>query len=193
MTIPTLAHVAHALGLSSDLEAIQEISKGKTTTAPDRHSGEGLFFVSKAADIFRLESGSLVWVVDNLRGDVAVRDLDARRTGTLAVATIDLDHVRDLRSIFAEYTENHEFSKTRIVIELFTVGVRFISRSEAKRLMHGLQKFREVVLDFEGVDGVGQGFADEVFRVWAGAHPEVRLFPIHMSEAVAFMVERART
>ncbi len=67
-----------------------------------------------------------------------------------------------------------------------------MSRSEAKRLIHGLERFREVVLDFSGVDAVGQGFADEVFRVWAGAHPEVLLDPTNMNEAVAFMVERAR-
>jgi len=30
----------------------------------------------------------------------------------------------------------------------------------------GLEKFEMVVLDFKGVQMVGQGFADEVFRVW---------------------------
>jgi hypothetical protein len=57
--------------------------------------------------------------------------------------------------------------------------------------VHGLEKFREVVLDFEGVDLVGQGFADEVFRVWAQQHPDVLLIPTGMNEPVAFMVERA--
>ena len=68
----------------------------------------------------------------------------------------------------------------------------FVSRSEAKRLVRGLEKVREVVLDFQGVRLVGQGFADEVFRVWSSAHPEVRLIPVGMGEAVGFMVERAR-
>ena len=39
----------------------------------------------------------------------------------------------------------------------------------------GLERFREVVLDFAGVDAIGQGFADEVFRVWARAHAGTRL------------------
>ncbi|MCZ7599148.1 MAG: STAS-like domain-containing protein [Gammaproteobacteria bacterium] len=99
---------------------------------------------------------------------------------------------RDLRRLFDEYTEDHEFARTRTVIKLFGIGVEFVSRSEAKRLLHGLEKFREVVLDFTGVEMVGQGFADEVFRVWQREHPEVRLLPVHMSEPVAFMVERAR-
>ena len=66
-----------------------------------------------------------------------------------------------------------------------------MSRSEAKRLVSGLERFREVVLDFGGVELVGQGFADEVFRVWASQHPDITLIPIAMSPPVAFMVERA--
>ena len=53
-----------------------------------------------------------------------------------------------------------------------------------------LADFR-VTLDFEGVAIVGQGFADEVFRVWSRQHPEVLLIPSAMNEPVAFMVERA--
>ena len=66
-----------------------------------------------------------------------------------------------------------------------------MSRSEAGRLVSGLERFREVVIDFGGVELVGQGFADEVFRVWAKDHPDVALIPTAMSEVVAFMVERA--
>jgi len=66
-----------------------------------------------------------------------------------------------------------------------------VSRSQARRLVSGLERFREVVLDFRGVELVGQGFADEVFRVWARQHLEVALIPIAMSPPVAFMVERA--
>jgi hypothetical protein len=72
------------------------------------------------------------------------------------------------------------------------VGERFVSRSEAKRLLHGMEKFEEVVLDFRGVQSVGQGFADEVLRVWSRAHPGTRLIPEHMNDAVRFMVESAR-
>jgi hypothetical protein len=79
-----------------------------------------------------------------------------------------------------------------LVVKLFQYGVRFVSRSEAKRLLVGLEKFREVVVDFAGVEGIGQGFADEVFRVWAASHPETRLSAENMTSPVGFMVERAR-
>jgi len=78
-------------------------------------------------------------------------------------------------------------------IVLSDSGRRLITRSEAKRLVIGLERFREVLLDFAGVDEVGQGFADEVFRVWARTHPETRLMPTRMNEPVAFMVQRAIT
>ncbi len=98
---------------------------------------------------------------------------------------------RYLTGVFAEYTRDFEFTRTRMVIRLFAIGTEFVSRSQARRLVGGLERFREVVLDFGGVELVGQGFADEVFRVWAKQHPEVALIPIAMSPPVAFMVERA--
>ena len=70
--------------------------------------------------------------------------------------------------------------------------MRFVPRSEARRLLRNLDRFREVILDFQGVEGVGQGFADEVFRVWVAAHPEVKLTPANMAPPVSFMVGRAR-
>ena len=93
--------------------------------------------------------------------------------------------------VFDEYTEDFEFTRTRVVVKLFEMGVRFISRSEAKRLVIGLERFREAILDFHGVRELGQGFADEVFRVWASSHPETRLVPVNMAAPIEFMVRRA--
>ena len=184
-------HIRDKMDLASELEALQELSKGKTTTMPSRHTGEGIFFSSKAANRFEIESGALRWIVDNRRKDMAVGALDPPMAGTTVRAEIDSAIANDLAAIFAEYTRDFEFSKTRTIVRLFAIGTEFVSRSQAKRLVHGLEKFREVVLDFEGVDLVGQGFADEVFRVWARQHPEVLLVPTGMNEPVAFMIERA--
>lgn len=185
-------HVCQHFGLESDLAALQELTKGKTTTMPSRHTGEGLFFVSKAADRFEAESGRLLWLVDNVLDDMSVLEVSVPRIGTRVRFEANPATARDLSLLFEEYTEDYEFVRTRTVVKLFAIGVRFVSRSEAKRLMHGLDKFMEVVLDFAGVAGVGQGFADEVFRVWQSDHPEVRLVPENMSEPVEFMVKRAQ-
>jgi len=48
------AHLLTGLDLPDLFAAVQELSKGKRTTAPDRHSGEGIFFTSKAVDLFTL-------------------------------------------------------------------------------------------------------------------------------------------
>ena len=189
--VGAFVNVRDGLKLSSELEAIGEISKGKTTTDPEHHSGQGLFFSSKAVDSFSIESGALRWIVDGRVGDNAI-SVAAPRRGTLVRFEIARDTKRELRALFDEYTTDHDFDRTRTVVRLFAYGTTFVSRSEAKRMLHGLERFREVVLDFAGVDAIGQGFADEVFRVWARAHAGTRLEPVDMLEPVAFMVGRAR-
>lgn len=184
-------HLRRRLRLPSRLAALAELSKGKTTTQPERHTGEGIFFVSKIADTFEVESADLRWTVDNTRNDSAVGTASPPRKGTRVRFEIRPGTRRSLKRLFDEYTENFEFTRTRIVVKLFAIDVRFVSRSEARRLLSGLERFREVVLDFKGVDEIGQGFADEVFRVWARAHPKVRLKPIRTDEGVEFMVRRA--
>ena len=54
-----------------------------------------------------------------------------------------------------------------------------------------MERFREIVLDFSGIDEVGLASVDELFRVWAGEHPETRLVPINMSPVVDRDVRRA--
>jgi hypothetical protein len=150
-----------------------------------------LRLTSKAVHRFEIESGTLRWIVDNRRNDMAVGELDLPVDGTTVRCEVDSGSARNLTEVFAEYTRGFEFIRTRTVVRLFAIGVEFVSRSEAKRLVRGLEEFREVVLDFAGVELVGQGFADEVFRVWAARHPEVTLIPTDMIEPVAFTVERA--
>jgi anti-sigma regulatory factor (Ser/Thr protein kinase) len=184
------AHLRKELGLASNLMALEELSKGKITTLPEGHTGEGIFFTSKAADRFEIDSGGLRWTVDNERQDVAAGAAPPRR-GTRVRFEAKLEPSRTMSEVFDEYTQDLEFTKTRIVVKLFVHGERFISRSEARRVTHGLERFGEAILDFRGVKEVGQGFADEVLRVWATAHPRTKLTPVNMIEPVEFMVKRA--
>jgi DNA-binding transcriptional ArsR family regulator len=189
--VGAFAHLRERLGLPDTFAAIQQLSKGKQTTAPDRHTGEGIFFTSKAVDRFELESSGLRWVVDNLEGDQAVGD-SPRRTGTLVKFELNLRTDRQLKDVFEPYTSNESlaFDTTRTVVRLFARGQSFISRSEAKRLANGLERFDNVIVDFQGVKEVGQGFVDELFRVWQREHPDVKLTPANMSLAVEQMVRR---
>ena len=177
------------LGLEDDFASIQELTKGRRTTAPDRHTGEGIFFSSKAVDLFQLTSAGLRWTVDNIRADVAVGDAP-HRAGTLVYSEIGLDTTRELHQLFQEFTVDFEFVRTRPAVKLFGLGMAFVSRSEARRLLDGLDEFTEVEVDFNGVTDVGQGFVDELLRVWPTAHPGKRVIPVNMGEAVEFMVLR---
>jgi anti-sigma regulatory factor (Ser/Thr protein kinase)/predicted DNA-binding transcriptional regulator AlpA len=178
------------LALANDFEAIQELSKGKRTTDRARHAGEGIFFTSKAVDIFRLSSSGIRWTVDNLRHDVAL-GVTPTATGTSAECQIDPQAKRSLPAIFEEFTEDLAFVRTRPVVKLFEAGTTFVSRSEARRLLDGLAAdFRTVEVDFTGVSDVGQGFVDELLRVWPDAHPDKTVIPTNMNPAVEFMVRR---
>jgi STAS-like domain of unknown function (DUF4325) len=190
--VGALENIRRTLGLADHLEAMQQLSKGKLSTQPERHSGEGLFFTSKAADHFELIANGLRWVVDKARADQALGQA-AETPGTHIRFEIQPDTHERLEDLFARYTHDFEFDTTRAVIKLFAYGTSFVSRSEAKRLTRGLEQFRHVILDFQDVTLVGQGFADEIFRVWSRAHPQIELQAENMIPPVAFMVERART
>jgi anti-sigma regulatory factor (Ser/Thr protein kinase) len=177
--------------LRTTLDAPAELSKGKVTTDPEHHTGEGIFFTSKAVWRFELESNGVLWVVDAERNDQTLQ-ASTRRRGTRVRCEIAKKPRRRLQQVFDEYTIDLEFARTKTVVRLFARGVEFVSRSEARRLLQGLDKFREVVLDFERVRSIGQGFADEIFRVWAAAHRDIELIPVNTVPEVQFMIERAR-
>lgn len=182
-------HLRVGLGLSDDFAAVQELTKGKRTTWAERHSGEGIFFTSKMVDLFRLSSAGLRWTVDNIRGDHAAGRSEPV-PGTTVYAEVSPATTRLPGEVFAQFTEAYEFVRTRPVVKLFGMGLTFVSRSEARRLLEGLETFTEIEVDFAGVDDVGQGFVDEMFRVWPASHPDQKVIPTKMNEAVDFMVRR---
>lgn len=188
--IGAFASVQAARGVADAIEAAAELTKGKVTTMPSRHTGEGVFFTSKAVDRFELAANGVELVVDNDVDDVLVRNAPTA-PGTRVRLRFRRPPQRTLQSVFAAWTDEFEFSRTRTVVKLFGLGRDFVSRSEARRLLQGLDAFREIVVDFHGVEGVGQAFADEVFRVFAQQHPAIRLMPVHMAPPVRFFVERA--
>lgn len=179
--------------LKSELEAIQDLLKGKITTSPHAHSGEGIFFTSKAVDIFVLESFGWRLRVDNLIKDVFVEEIKSLERGTKVKCSIATDSNRHLNEIFERYQTNKEemaFDKTEVRIKLFAMGTIYISRSQARRVLLGLEKFKTVIMDFDRVPTIGQAFADEIFRVFLINNPKINIVPTNMNKAVEFMVKR---
>jgi len=184
-------HLAHENELDDAMEALRQLTKGRLTTVPREHTGEGLFLLSKIADFFEVESGGLLWMVDNEIDDVGISAAHVG-PGTRVRFEVDVGTNTSLESVFAQSSEAFELSRRRVVVKLFETGNRFLSRSEAKKLLTGLGRFRNVVVDFRGVAAVGQGFVDEMFRVWPSRHPTTRLHPVNMVPPIAFLVEHGR-
>ena len=184
-------NIMQTRNLKDEQEALQDLLKGKQTTMPERHSGEGIFFTSRVADGLVIRSSDKKLLFDNNLPDVFIRTVKPRR-GTQVDFWISMESQRELTAVFHEFTgEEMMLDKTRVVVALFKAGSGHVSRSQARRLLVGLEEFREIVLDFARVDLVGQAFADEVFRVWKSHNPGTILRIANASPDVEFMISRA--
>lgn len=180
--------ISDTFGYEDVADAVVDLTKGKRTSDPSRHSGEGIFFTSKAVDRFTLAANGYLFAIDNLKPDAALGVGVA--IGTTVELTLDLNTDRDLIDVFAAFTEGGEFVRTTPLVKLLDHGSEFLSRSQAKRFALGMEQFQQVVLDFTGVDLLGQGFADELFRVWQAEHPKVTLEVVGANPGVELMINR---
>jgi len=185
--------ISGALNLGDVREAVLHLSKGKFTTDTKNHTGQGIFFTSRMFDRFVLMSYDLVYMRTRAEEDWLVETRkDSGVAGTLVQMVLSKN--TDLTSIdvFRKYEdEDHGFEKTDVFVKLAKLEEEaYISRSQARRLLLGLEKFKSVVLDFSDVRSVGQGFVDEVFRVFKNAHPEIKISYIHANDDVEFMIRR---
>lgn len=178
-------------GLHNRIEAIQDLIKGKLTTAQNYHSGEGIFFTSKIGDILTIQSFKKKLIFNNLLEDIFISDISITE-GTRVVFSVNLDTSRNISKIFKKYTDNnYVFNKTKVDIKLYEEGTNYVSRSQARRVLTGLEKFKTIMLDFKGVDSIGQAFADEVFRIWKIKNPGIKIIWQNANENVLFMIKRA--
>ena len=179
--------------LRAVMEAIQDLLKGKETTAPDAHSGEGIFFTSKIADRLAIRSFEKKIVFDNIGEDIYIKDVQPIK-GTRVDFILNLNSSKKLPDLFRQYTDDSfRFSKTGVKVKLYHQDVDYVSRSQARRLLAGLEKFKTVEFDFKDVKTVGQAFADEVFRVWQSGHKDAKLAHENANDNIVFMIKRARS
>ena len=177
--------------LGNAMEAIQDIIKGKQTTMPKRHSGEGVFFTSKIADKFILKSFKKKVVFDNVIKDIFILESKEFK-GTQVSFWISLKSKKTLKALFDSFSDNdYGFSKTEISVKLYKEGQDYVSRSQAKRILSGLEEFKTIELDFDKVKTVGQSFADEIFRVWLSEHKDKKITYKNANENIVFMIKRA--
>ncbi|MEW8431537.1 MAG: DUF4325 domain-containing protein [gamma proteobacterium symbiont of Ctena orbiculata] len=182
--------------LNDERQALLELSKGKLTTDPNNHTGEGIFFTSRVFDQFEIESRGIRFSHDDsFEFDyIQETNITSGEVGTAVHMLIERGSERDIQSVFDDFAgpDAYQFNKTVIPVRLAQYGdEKLVSRSQAKRLMAHIERFQYVIFDFGGVSAIGQAFADEIFRVYAQHHPDIVLIPENMVPNVEKMVKRA--
>lgn len=187
--------IQEELNLLDRRHAVLELSKGKLTTDPEKHSGEGIFFTSRVFDSFDILSSG-VFFSHEYEDDIDwILEREKISTGTAVWMKINNHTSRTLKKVFDKFSsgEDYSFSKTVVPVKMAQYGTaKLISRSQAKRLLARVELFQTVIFDFTDVDMIGQAFADEIFRVFANQHPEIQLMPYKANSAVKRMIERAK-
>ena len=188
--------IQQKLRLPDERQAALELAKGKFTTAPDRHSGEGIFFTSRMFDSFEILSGGIYFTHESEEEDQWTIERDRVFPGTIVRMILNNYTSRSIENVFNQFSigDDHAFSRTVVPVKLAQYGdSKLVSRSQAKRLVVRFDQFKTVILDFEDVNSVGQAFADEVFRVFQKQHPDLELSFVNANTSVTRMIERAKS
>lgn len=185
-----------ALNLMDERHAVLELAKGKFTTDPANHSGEGIFFSSRMFDEFEIFSGEVYFSHQFDKREDWILQAGSAGQGTTVRMMLHNHTARTSKKVFDKFSsgEDYGFTKTVVPVKLLQYGDdNLVSRSQAKRLLSRFDRFKIVMLDFNGVTSIGQAFADEVFRVFRNKHPNVELLPFHTSCEVKRMILRAES
>ncbi len=189
--------IQEALGLLDERHAILELSKGKLTTDPDKHTGEGIFFASRMVDSFDILSGGVFLSHTFGKEEDWIMERERFKNGTTVYLKLSNHTSRTLKKIYDQYAPesgDYGFNKTVVPVKLAQYGNdKLVSRSQAKRLLARVELFKVVMLDFTNVPTIGQAFADEIFRVFANEHPGIELVPVRANSEVKRMIERAKS
>ncbi|WP_279004880.1 STAS-like domain-containing protein [[Clostridium] scindens] len=182
-------------GYDSLDDAVSELFKGKLTTDSENHTGEGIFFTSRVIENFGVLSGGKIFT-HNPHFDVT-RDIEdvpelcelKDSKGTKVVMIMPNNSRANIKEVFDMFSDvDKGFMKTEIPLKsIFTDGFP-VSRSQAKRLSARFDDFEEVILDFDKIDDIGQGFAHELFVVFERNHPEVNIIVKNENDDVKRMI-----
>jgi anti-sigma regulatory factor (Ser/Thr protein kinase) len=183
--------IAQSFAITDPQLAMLELSKGKLSSAPDRHSGHGLFFSSRLADVFDIHANAAAFQCRSWEQRPWRSGRPAARLGTSIYLAIQLDTPRTLDAVLRAHSleGGYQFDRTEVPLHLLGGEARTLaSRADARRVAARLGGFRRAELSFDGVDDIGHGFADELFRVFQRDNPGLLLVPVGMNRGVQAMV-----
>lgn len=187
--------IKNALDLLDERHSVLELAKGKFTTDPANHSGEGIFFSSRMFDEFIILSGEVCFSHQFGKVEDWISQTKKAFSGTAVSMVLHNHTARTTKKVFDQFTsgDDYGFTKTVIPVKLMQYGDNnLVSRSQAQRLLVRFDRFKVVILDFSAVTMIGQAFADEVFRVFSLKHPNVELVVLNSNSQVKQMISRAQ-
>lgn len=189
------ATIKKHFSLENFYEAVGELAKGKRTTDPEHHAGEGLFFSARMADWFSIEANGIRYTYIEPKDDWSMGP-SQQITGSKITFRFDLTSKKTTESVFDSFTQNYQFEeKSPRLVSPYIIHLPkgdFPSRSQAKKILAGAEQFTSIVIDFENVETIGQGFADEVFRVFQNQHPNITIETRHENEFILRMIQHVK-
>ena len=176
-------------------ECVSLLFAGKFTTAKQYHTGEGIFFTSHIMDEFVIYSDDNFFTRNNFTSsqieDSNLHNFMKMKNGTIVRMTLSNGTKKVLSEVFDTFAPADEgFIKTTIPVAHMFSGGNPVSRSEARRLLGSISLFNDIVLDFSGVEEIGQGFAHELFVLGKQRYPHINLRTIKTCKAVENMITR---
>lgn len=188
--------IKEELHLEDERHAVLELAKGKLTTDPERHTGEGIFFTSRMMDDFAILSGDVYFSHEYGKEEDWILEGSPPHTGTSVFMYLANKSERTDQEVFDRFASDEEdygFTRTVVPVRLARHGAeKLVSRSQAKRLLARVDRFKTVILDFKEIDSIGRAFADEVFRVFERNNPGIRLITTNTVPEVEKMIALAR-
>lgn len=184
-----------AKGLLDERHALLELAKGKLTTDPKNHTGEGIFFTSRMFDEFQILSGGVYFSHDWDKSEDWLSESERPANGTAVFLLLHNHTSRTTKAVFDKFVtgDDYGFTKTVVPVQLAQYGNdKLISRSQARRVLARIELFKTVIFDFDNVKSIGPAFADEIFRVFANANPDMTLITLHDNSEVKRMIARAK-
>ncbi len=179
-------------GAPREIRAIQRQADYGST----KPLGEGIFFTSRMLDKFDILSGGVFF---NHKRD-AKEDWMLERASPGAGTAVFLNCITILHEPPRRcLTSTPRVRTTALPRQLFrSTSLNMALTSSFRGLRPNVcwracDLFKKVVLDFKDVGMIGQPFADQIFRVFASAHPDIELIAINVNKEIRDMIARAKS
>ncbi len=183
--------LATAFGFDDHQHAMLELSKGRLTSDPARHTGRGLFYTLRLADVALLHANASAFQQRQWEGAQWRSGRPMPRVGTSVYLAITLDTPRRLDDVLRSASlDANDYALERVTLPLALIADDggLVSRAAARRVGARLQGLRHVEVDFSGVSALGHSFADELFRVSRPGGAGLGFSTVGMAEPLVAML-----